>query len=113
MNPLLAALAANSLYGDALDPERKLRGPQSAGNTLTVNVQPGRAIGTNDPVSQYSLRAADLYRQGTDLANAEPHVEGFKRMARKRSEEGSGALLTALAAQFAGPGYHSRSVPKR
>ncbi|NBW52162.1 MAG: hypothetical protein EBR49_19130, partial [Betaproteobacteria bacterium] len=107
MNPLLAALAANPLYGEALDPERKLRGPQSAGNTLTTNVQPGQAIGTNDPVSQYSLRAADLYRQGSDLANAAPDVEGFKQMARKRSEEGSGALLTALAAQFAGPGYEN------
>ena len=105
MNPLIAALAANPLYAEALDPERKLRGPQSAGNALTVNVQPGQAIGASDPVSQYSLRAADLYRQGTDLANAEPDVEGFKRMARKRSDEGSGALLTALAAQFAGPGY--------
>ena len=105
MNPLIAALAANPLYAEALDPERKLRGPQSAGNTLTVNVQPGQAIGASDPLSAYSLRAADLYRQGSDLANAAPDVEGFKQMARKRSEEGSGALLTALAAQFAGPGY--------
>ena len=107
MNPLIAALAANPLYAEALDPERRLRGPvpQSAGSTLTTNVQPGQAIGASDPVSAYSLRAADLYRQGSDLANAEPDVEGFKRMARKRSDEGSGALLTALAAQFAGPGY--------
>ncbi|NDD14492.1 MAG: hypothetical protein EB072_18070, partial [Betaproteobacteria bacterium] len=100
MNPLIAALAANPLYAEALDPERKLRGPQSAGNTLTVNVQPGQAIGASDPLSAYSLRAAD---------NAEPDVEGFKRMARKRSDEGSGALLTALAAQFAGPGYENIS----
>jgi len=107
MNPLVAALAANPLYGEALDPERKLRGPvpQSPGGVLTATVQPGQAIGANDPITQYSVRAADLYRQGTELANAAPDVEGFKRMAKKRGDEGSAALLTALAAQFAGPGY--------
>jgi hypothetical protein len=107
MNPLIAALAANPLYGEALDPERKLRGPvlQSPGGVLTATVQPGQAISANDPITQYSVRAADLYRQGSQLANAAPDVEGYKRMAKKRGDEGSAALLTALAAQFAGPGY--------
>lgn len=103
MNPFIAALTNSPLVDDVINQNRRMQPrPQSIGGTLTNNVQPGEALGLKDLASQYAIRADKLYNEGSALANAEPDVEGFKRLAKQRKDQASNAILTALAAQFAG-----------
>jgi len=76
----------------------------SASGTLSNTVQPGqgsmlpRTRGLRD-------RAAGLYEQGYDLYNRDPDTSALQAFARQRAQQGEGATLAALAAQYAGEGY--------
>ena len=50
-------------------------------------------------------RAAGLYQQGYDLYNRDPDTSALQAFARQRAQQGEGAMLAALAAQYAGEGY--------
>lgn len=75
----------------------------SAGDTLTNNVTPGRAL----PNSIEALRgkASQLYKQGADLYDQEPDLSQLQAFAKQRGEQGDRSMLTALAAQFAGESF--------
>lgn len=77
---------------------------KSKGGTLTTTVQPGEAVLPN-AVSRYRKRAADLYAQGDDLYNSDPDLAQMQEFAKQRGEQGEGAMLNALAAQFAGDNF--------
>lgn len=83
-------------YGQGLRLKRAVAATRSPGGVLTNNVQPGEAM------SGYRERAADLYRQGSELLNQDPDYTQLQEFARQRSQDGQGAMLNALAAQFAG-----------
>lgn len=83
-------------YGQGLRLKRAVASTRSPGGVLTNNVQPGEAMGG------YRERAADLYRQGSELLNQDPDYTQLQEFARQRSQDGQGAMLNALAAQFAG-----------
>lgn len=71
---------------------------------LTDNVTPGEAV-LPSSIQRYRNRAAELYKQGSDLYGQEPDMSQFEDFARQRSEGGNAAMLNALAAQFAGEGF--------
>ena len=50
-------------------------------------------------------RAAGLYQQGYDLYNRDPDTSALQAFAHQRAQQGEGAMLAALAAQYAGEGY--------
>ena len=56
-------------------------------------------------IAAYRRRAMEYSRQGSDLYNAEPDVSALQEFARQRGKEGEGAMLNALAAQFAGEAF--------
>jgi hypothetical protein len=78
---------------------------QSPGGVLSTNVQPGQGGMLPNAIDSYRSKAADLYKQGSDLYDREPDFSQFQNFARQRSEQGEGAMLNALAAQFAGEGF--------
>lgn len=74
---------------------------KSAGGTLTDRVQPGGSMLPNARAAMgqpmdYRQRAADLYSQGEDM---------YQKYLDKNENAGEGAMLNALAAQFAGEGF--------
>ena len=74
---------------------------KSAGGTLTDRVQPGQSMLPNARAAvgqpmDYRQRAADLYAQGEDM---------YQKYLDKNEGSGEGAMLNALAAQFAGDGF--------
>lgn len=73
---------------------------QAAGGALTQNVQSPR-----DAIAAYRAQEAALFRQGSDLYNSEPDLAQHQAYARQRASEGEGAMLNALAAQFAGESF--------
>lgn len=85
-------------YGQGLRLKRAVAATRSPGGVLTNNVQVGEASGP----AYYRDRAANLYREGSDLMNAEPDMSTLQAYARQRGQEGESAMLNALAAQFAG-----------
>lgn len=71
---------------------------KSKGGTLTSNVQPGESVLPNaraalGQTDDYRKRAADLYQQGNDI---------YQGYLERNEKAGEGAMLNALAAQFAG-----------
>jgi len=78
---------------------------QSPGGVLSNNVQPGQGGMLPNAIDSYRSKAADLYKQGSELYDREPDFSQFQNFARQRSEQGEGAMLNALAAQFAGEGF--------
>lgn len=78
---------------------------QSPGGVLSTNVQPGQGGMLPNAIDSYRSKAADLYKQGSELYDREPDFSQFQNFARQRSEQGEGAMLNALAAQFAGEGF--------
>jgi hypothetical protein len=78
---------------------------KSRGGTLTNTVQPGAASTLPQTIAGYRQREAALYKQGSDLYNAEPDMTELQAYARTRGQEGEGAMLNALAAQFAGESF--------
>jgi hypothetical protein len=75
---------------------------QSPGGVLSTNVQPGQGSVLPNAIDSYRSKAADLYKQGSELYDREPDFSQFQNFARQRSEQGEGDMLNALAAQFAG-----------
>jgi hypothetical protein len=78
---------------------------QSPGGVLSNNVRPGQGSMLPSAIDSYRSKAADLYKQGSDLYDTEPDYSQFQNFARQRSEQGEGAMLNALAAQYAGEGF--------
>jgi hypothetical protein len=78
---------------------------QSPGGVLSNNVQPGQGGMLPNAIDSYRSKAADLYKQGSDLYDREPDFSQFQEFARQRSQQGEGAMLNALAAQYAGEGF--------
>ena len=78
---------------------------QSPGGVLSNNVRPGQGGMLPSAVDSYRSKASDLYKQGSELYDAEPDFSQFQNFARQRSEQGEGAMLNALAAQYAGEGF--------
>lgn len=75
----------------------------SAGDTLTNNVTPGRALPNS--IAALRGRAADLYQQGNDMFSADPDTSALQDFARQRGNQGNASMLNALAAQFAGDSF--------
>lgn len=78
---------------------------KSPGGVLSNNVQPGQGSMLPSAIDSYRSKAADLYKQGSDLYDQEPDYSQFQDFARQRSQQGEGAMLNALAAQYAGEGF--------
>jgi hypothetical protein len=78
---------------------------QSPGGVLSTNVQPGQGSVLPNAIDSYRSKAADLYKQGSELYDREPDFSQFQNFARQRSEQGEGDMLNALAAQYAGEGF--------
>lgn len=78
---------------------------QSPGGVLSNSVQPGQGGLLPNAIDSYRSKAADLYKQGSALYDREPDFSQFQDFARQRSEQGEGAMLNALAAQYAGEGF--------
>ena len=74
--------------------ERKRR-RQSMGGTLTNNVRPGDDLPSGRQLLARSLKAAGL----------RPDTTALNEYAAQRVDEGQGAMLNALAAQFAGDSF--------
>jgi hypothetical protein len=81
---------------------KKARAKASAGGTLSNSVTPPSASVLPNSIAAMRGRAAELYQQGNEMFNAEPDTTDLQDFARKRGEQGSSAMLNALAAQFAG-----------
>lgn len=81
---------------------KKTRAKLSAGDTLSNNVSAAPASVLPNSIAALRGRAADLYKQGSDMFNAEPDMTALQDFARQRGEQGGNAMLNALAAQFAG-----------
>lgn len=78
---------------------------QSPGGVLSNNVKPGQGGMLPNAIDSYRSKAADLYKQGSDLYDQEPDFSQFQNFAKQRSQQGEGAMLNALAAQYAGEGF--------
>lgn len=78
---------------------------QSPGGVLSTNVQPGQGSVLPNAIDSYRSKAADLYKQGSELYDREPDFSQFQNFARQRSEQGEGDMLNALAAQYAGESF--------
>lgn len=78
---------------------------KSAGGTLTSNIQPGQAEALPNALAALRQRAADAYQQGFNLYNSEPDTSKLQEFARAQGRAGEGAMLNALAAQYAGEGF--------
>lgn len=78
---------------------------KSRGGMVTDKVQSQPDSALPNSVDAYRTRAADLYKQGEALYNAEPDTSGIQAFARQQGESGNAAMLNALAAQFAGESF--------
>lgn len=78
---------------------------QSPGGVLSNTVQPGQGGMLPNSIDAYRAKAADLYKQGSDLYGQEPDFSQFQNFAKQRAQQGDAAMLNALAAQFAGEGF--------
>jgi len=78
---------------------------QSPGGVLSNTVQPGQGGMLPNAIDAYRAKAADLYKQGSDIYGQEPDFSQFQTFAKQRAQQGDAAMLNALAAQFAGEGF--------
>lgn len=78
---------------------------QSPGGILSSNVQPGQGGMLPNALDAYRSKAADLYKQGSDLYDKEPDFSQIQQFAKQRGQQGDSAMLNALAAQFAGESF--------
>ena len=84
---------------------RLLRRALSQAGTLSNTVQPGQGSMLPGAINAYRKRASDLYEQGSDLYSQDPDTSALQAFAKQRAQQGEGAMLNALAAQFAGESY--------
>jgi len=78
---------------------------QSPGGVLSNTVQPGQGGMLPNAIDAYRAKAADLYKQGSDIYGQEPDFSQFQTFAKQRAQQGDAAMLNALAAQFAGESF--------
>lgn len=78
---------------------------QSPSGVLSNTVQPGQGGMLPNAIDAYRAKAADLYKQGSDIYSQEPDFSQFQNFAKQRAQQGDAAMLNALAAQFAGEGF--------
>lgn len=81
---------------------KKTRAKMSAGDTLTSNVSTPSSSVLPNAIAALRGRAANLYEQGNEMFNSEPDTTDWQAFAKQRGDQGQGAMLNALAAQFAG-----------
>lgn len=77
-----------------------MMGLQSPAGTLTSSVQPGRAL-----PSALRARLGKVQQQLEEVDAQEVDTSALQAFARQQGEAGSMAMLNALAAQAAGPGF--------
>lgn len=95
--------AVGNVTGSMMLPRARKR--LSAGDAVTQNVTPGEAL--PNAIGRLRERAAEAYKQGSELFNQEPDYSQLQAFAKQRAEQGDRAMLGALAAQFAGPQFES------
>lgn len=78
---------------------------QSPGGVLSNNVLPGQGGMLPNALDAYRSKAADLYKQGSELYDKEPDFSQFQNFAKQRGQQGEAAMLNALAAQYAGESF--------
>lgn len=78
---------------------------QSPGGVLSNSVQPGQGGMLPNALDAYRSKAADLYKQGSELYDKEPDFSQFQNFAKQRGQQGEAAMLNALAAQYAGESF--------
>ena len=78
---------------------------KNKGGMLSDTVQSSGGVRLPNAIANYRERAADLYQQGSDLYNSDPDITQLQEYAKSRGGEGQGAMLNALAAQFAGENF--------
>lgn len=86
-------------YGSTFEEDfaaRRRMLPQAMGATM-----PAQPRGAYDPETQLE----ELLRQRADLDQQQPDMSAMQEFARRQGEMGQGALLNALAAQYAGEGF--------
>lgn len=76
---------------------KRARAKTSAGGTLTNNVPPAESVLPNA-----RSRLAKIYGDLDKLDTQEVDTSALQAFAKQQSEQGQGAMLNALAAQFAG-----------
>ena len=79
---------------------RKARAKTSAGGTLSNNVAPGETMLPNT-----RQRLSKVYGELDNLETQDVDTSALQAFAKQQSEQGQGAMLNALAAQFAGEGF--------
>lgn len=78
---------------------------KNKGGMLSDNVQSSGGVRLPNAIANYRQRAADLYDQGSELYNSDPDITQLQEYAKSRGAEGQGAMLNALAAQYAGENF--------
>lgn len=90
---------AEPIYGSTFEEDfnaRRMMLPQAIGAARPMQAQQGY-----DPEAQLM----ELVRQRSALEEQQPDVSALQEYARRQGEMGQGALLNALAAQYAGEGF--------
>lgn len=79
---------------------KKARAKTSAGGTLSNNVAPGETMLPNT-----RQRLSKVYGELDKLDTQDVDTSALQAFAKQQSEQGQGAMLNALAAQFAGENF--------
>lgn len=79
---------------------KKARAKASAGGTLSNSVMPGESMLPNT-----RQRLGKIYGELDKLDTQDVDTSALQAFAKQQSEQGQGAMLNALAAQFAGEGF--------
>lgn len=79
---------------------KKARAKTSAGGTLSNNVMPGESMLPNT-----RQRLGKIYGELDKLDTQDVDTSALQAFAKQQSEQGQGAMLNALAAQFAGENF--------
>lgn len=75
---------------------------QSPGGVLSNNVRPGQGGMLPNAIDSYRSQSKELSDRAFAAMDAPVDYSAMQQMARDRTEQGDGAMLNALAAQFAG-----------
>ena len=75
---------------------------QSPGGVLSNNVKPGQGSVLPNAIDSYRSQSKELSDRAFAAMDAPVDYSAMQQMARDRTEQGDGAMLNALAAQFAG-----------
>jgi hypothetical protein len=75
---------------------------KSPGGVLSTNVQPGQGSMLPNAIDSYRSQSKELSDRAFAAMDAPIDYSAMQQMARDRTAQGEGAMLNALAAQFAG-----------